>query len=341
MTQGSTVTSGATPLRTVPRTLDALLGAAARTVMAQNEDGKSSATFARVTVDGRPHVVKHISYDTDWVMRATHDTGLPRVARLWANGVFDDIADVIDTAVVACSFDPSTGDTEILMHDVGDHLLRDGTAISVGAHAGFVDGMAALHATTWGLEDRIGLTTSAQRWTILPPTLTVSEAARGFTTGVPSILAAMWHRLSETAPDAHAVLAALAADPTPLVRALATTPRCLVHGDWKGGNLGRHADGRTILLDWAFPGIDAPLADLAWYLGVNCDRLPESKEATIERYRAALEARGIDTAPWWDRQLPLALMGHAVQMAWSKADQPEELAWWTSAVARASAMLEG
>ena len=54
------------------------------------------------------------------------------------------------------------------------------------------------------------------------------------------------------------------------------------------GNLGTHPDGRTILLDWAYPGSGPACWDLCWYLALNQARLPESKEATIERFRAAL-----------------------------------------------------
>ena len=45
--------------------------------------------------------------------------------------------------------------------------------------------------------------------------------------------------------------------------------------------------GRTVLLDWEQPGRGAALSDLAWYLAINCRRLPQSKEATIEAYRDA------------------------------------------------------
>ena len=48
-----------------------------------------------------------------------------------------------------------------------------------------------------------------------------------------------------------------------------------------------------------------------WYLALNRARLPESKEATIARYRERLEAHGVATADWWDRQLGLSLVGMA------------------------------
>ena len=78
---------------------------------------------------------------------------------------------------------------------------------------------------------------------------------------------------------------------------LAATPVTFLHGDWKMGNLGTHPNGQTILLDWAYPGSGPACWDLCWYLALNSARLPESKEATIDRFRAALVAHGIDLLP--------------------------------------------
>ena len=141
-----------------------------------------------------------------------------------------------------------------------------------------------------------------------------------------------WAAVRELAPEAADVAVALAADAMPLGAALERTPQTLVHGDWKLGNLGTLPDGRTVLLDWAWPGRTGACVDLAWYVAVNCDRLPESKEDTIAAYRAALERRRVSTAGWWDRQLELALLGAFVQLGWSKAGNPAELAWWTDRV---------
>ena len=105
-----------------------------------------------------------------------------------------------------------------------------------------------------------------------------------------------------------------------------------MHGDWKFGNLGSHPDGRTVLLDWAWPGRSGACTDLAWYLAVNCDRLPETKEDAIAAYRASLERRGVDTGAWWAQQLELALVGAFVQLGWSKTGNPAELDWWTARI---------
>jgi hypothetical protein len=61
---------------------------------------------------------------------------------------------------------------------------------------------------------------------------------------------------------------------------------------------------------------------------VNCDRLPESKEAAIAAYRFALEAAGIDTSTWWNDQLRAALAGGFLQLCWDKNDDEAEFAWW-------------
>jgi aminoglycoside phosphotransferase (APT) family kinase protein len=162
--------------------------------------------------------------------------------------------------------------------------------------------------------------------------MSAREAAAGHDDAVPRAVAPGWAALRAADPAAHDVALALATDPTPLVDALAETPTTLVHGDWKYGNLGSHPDGRTILLDWGWPGRGGPCVELAWYLAVNCDRLPESKQDATRALRAALERRGVTTAGWWDRQLELALLGGFIQLGWSKTHDPAELGWWTERV---------
>lgn len=131
--------------------------------------------------------------------------------------------------------------------------------------------------------------------------------------------------------DTAKVLFALLDDPTALLAALGEAPHTLVHGDRKAGNLGEHADGRTILLDWGeVPGEASPLADLAWYLSLNAARLPESKDHTIDTYRRSLEAHGVSTTGWWDDLLALELLATMVQFGWEKAlgGPGPELDWW-------------
>ena len=99
-------------------------------------------------------------------------------------------------------------------------------------------------------------------------------------------------------------------------------------------------DGRTILLDWAYPGSGPIHWDLGWYLALNSARLPVSKEATIDALRDALERRGIDTDGWFDLQLDLCLLGIAACFGWEKAMGNEsELRWWEDRALRGAGRL--
>lgn len=322
----------------VPTSLD-LSQATDREPVGPTSEGLSSASFERLRIDGRPHVIKRLSYDTDWVMRAVDDIGVPRVVRMFASGLFDQLPACIDTTLVDVAYDPGSGLAELLMRDVSEAFLRDSDPITLEDQEVVIDAMAQLHAATWNMPDDLELTSPAARWRALTPAFARREATRGPLSGVPAVIEPMWAAMAKADPATHQVLHTLSEDPTPLITALAATPKALVHGDFKGGNLGRYGDGRVVLVDWAFPGIEAPCVDLAWYLAVNCDRLPESKELTIERYRTALGAHGVATSGWWEVQLPLALLGGALQMAWSKADQPVELSWWAARVAEARTVL--
>jgi hypothetical protein len=192
--------------------------------------------------------------------------------------------------------------------------------------------MAALHAAFWNWNGPPALTPMANRYTTLTPTTGQVEAELGNVGGVPSFLDGAWRQLVDASPEIGELALAITADPGPLVDALGDTPSTLIHGDWKGGNLGSHLDGQTILIDWQWPGLAAGCVDLGWYLAVNCDRLPESKEATIATYRDALVRHGVDVDDWFDRQLELALLGAFVQLGWSKTGDPAELQWWVDAV---------
>ena len=313
--------------------------ATSREPLGPTAEGLSGASFERLVLDGEQYVVKTLGRETDWVMRAAGDTGEPFVLRLLRGGAFERIAHAVDSALVDVGYDPETGETQLLMRDVSDLFLRDSDPITSAQQAQVLGAMAAMHAATWETEDSWGLIAPGRRFRLLSPAFAREERTRGPLAGVPAVLLPMWADLEAAAPAEHAVLLALTDDPSSLVAALRRTPSCLVHGDWKGGNLGLHADGRVLLVDWAFPGVEAPLLDLAWYLAVNCDRLPDTKEATIQEYRTALAGCGVETSSWWDAQLPLAMLGGAVQMAWSKSSQPDELAWWLAWVRRARPLL--
>ena len=130
-------------------------------------------------------------------------------------------------------------------------------------------------------------------------------------------------------------------EPSPLVAELERMPLTFVHGNWKFGNLGSDADGRTVLFDWETPGRAPACSELAWYLALNCDRLPMSKELSIVAYQAALDSYGVDTEPWFDHQMALSLLGAMVQFGWEKAlgGPGDELDWWSARALEGAALL--
>jgi hypothetical protein len=321
-----------TDVRTVHPSADALFaGATAREPM-KTADSLSSATFERVVIGGERFVAKYLSTSTDWIMRASGDVAC-RPLWMWRTGMFDRLPDCIDPLVVDVAHDSSTGVTTLLMPDVGELLVPEGSArLELEQQHRFLDHMAALHAAFWDWDGPPALTPLANRYMALSPVTGRVEAELGNAGGVPSVLDAAWRQLAAAAPELGELALALATDPGPLVEALDETPSTLIHGDWKGGNLGSQVDGTTILIDWQWPGRAAGCVDLGWYLAVNCDRLPESKEATIAAYRDALVRQGVAVHGWFDRQLDLALLGAFVQLGWSKTGNATELQWWVDAV---------
>jgi hypothetical protein len=321
----------------VASSVDELFAGVAGTVdavgpMDKHADSLSGSSFERAVIDGRSYIVKRIGYDIDWLARALGDRDCFALT-LRRTGLLQALPDTIDHSIVGVAHDRATGIVSLLMHDIAEWLLPTGSrALPFDQHRRFLAHMADMHASFWDFPGVPGLLDARARYMALTPATGEREAAEGRSDPVPRALPVGWAALREAAPKAHDLALALASDPTPLVAALAETPVTLIHGDWKAGNLGAHPDGRTILLDWGWPGRAAPLADLAWYVAVNCDRLPESKQDTIAAYRTALEAQSIDTSDWWQRQFDLALVGGFLQLGWSKAGDPNELAWWVDRI---------
>jgi len=316
-----------------------LAGASSREPLVHT-DGKSFVPMERVVIDGRRYVTKSISPRWDWISRATGDY-VARVLTCWRLGILDRLPASIDHAIVGVAYEPDTLTTTLLMNDVADTFVAEGSdPLTLEQHRRFIDHMAQLHATFWGATDDLPeLTAMTTRYMALTPLTAEVEASLGVPSEVPALLGRAWQELHDLAPEAAAVALGIATDPWPLVCAFAQTPATLIHGDWKLGNLGTHPDGRTVLIDWQWPGVAPPCIDIAWYLAVNADRIPESKDASVGAYREALEAHGVATDAWFDHQLELALLGAFVQLGWNKVHDPEELNWWSGRVLAAARSL--
>jgi hypothetical protein len=320
-------------------------GATERTPFA-SAPGKSGARLERVVIGGQHYILKHLDLADDWTLRASGCLpGAPLL--LWERGVLARLPDCLNQPIVGVArAQPRgpgrSGGCALLMHDVAEWLVPAIDApIPLDQHARFLRHMAALHATFWDCGSEVDVVPAMHRYLELSPWMAQAEQAIGSAHVVPGLVARGWPLLAEVAPAAAAIVTPLALDPGPLVEALARTPQTFVHSNWKLDNLGTDEAGRTVVLDWEQPGRGAALSDLAWYLAINCRRLPQSKEDSISAYREALAAAGVDTGPWWDRQLALCLLGALVQFGWEKAlgGYDSELAWWEARATAAAPLL--
>lgn len=298
-----------------------------------HSDSKSGSPFERVTMaDGSIRIVKYVHVDDDWTMRMTGDVGC-KPAQVWASGLMDVLPERIEHGVlgVATGLGRAGWGAAIVMRDLGAELVPAGDdPLPLAHHEGFIDDLAALSARTWGWRDDVGLVPFANKLAWFNHESLAVEAGRGWPDPVPRIARDGWARFAERAPrDIAAAIDGLRRDASALADALAATPSCFLHGDWKLGNVGRTGDGRTVLIDWTYPGAGPCTFDLGWYLALNAARLPISKEATIERFASSLRAAGVDTGGWFADQLALSLLAIVVVFGWEKAlGDDGELRWW-------------
>jgi len=326
----------ATTLPTTPRpvlsSVDELLAGATSREPFGTTDGKSGSAFERVVIDGQPLIVKHVHVDDDWTMRFNGDIGC-HPAQVWQAGLMDVLPERIDHGVIAVAtgLGRNGWGAAILMRDLTAALVPPGDdMLTIEQHESLIDDMAALSARMWGWKDDVGLLPLDSRWTWFNHASLATEGELGWPEPVPKIAFEGWERFAQRAPaSVFRLIDELRRDPGPLVSAVRQTPLTFVHGDWKLGNLGTTADGRTTLIDWTYPG-EAPCCfELAWYLAINRARMPQTKEETVARFCSSLARNGIDTTNWFDRQLALSLLGGLLIFGWEKAlGTEDELGWW-------------
>jgi hypothetical protein len=335
--------------RPVAASVDELLDGAVRDGEFVPDDSRSGSLFERVDIDGERCVVKYVDPDHDFTMRVSGDIGC-RPRRVWEAGLMDLVPESIDHGQLgAAPWGRNGWGVAILMRDLSHELIPvNDEPVTAAEHLRFLDSCAAMAAASWGWHDDHGLLAHHLRWAFFGTSQLAGEERLGFPELVPKLAMVGWDRFAGKVADpaVFAAVDALRRDVHPLSRALHSTPQCFLHGDWKFGNLGTARDGRAVLIDWAYPG-EGPIAhELAWYLALNRARLPagHDKESTISDFREALERHGIDTEPWWRRQLDLCLLGALVQFGWEKAlgdgdDADAELAWWVAAARRGLPLL--
>ena len=314
-------------------TIDELLAGATERIEVHPSDGKSDARFELLTLNGARHFLKVLDPAQDWISRCTGNRDFWEF-KTWQAGLYDRVPVEIDHAMVAMTVED--GKLAMLMRDISDSLIPEGDeVVSLDIHDRFMDHMAAFHAAFWGWRDDIGVCPLESRLHFFSDA-NIAREMQSETPPGPIVIAQQgWAVLREKSPTLADVVEPIRADSRAFTAQLGALPLTFIMGDWKMGNLGAHADGRTVLLDWAYPGAAPGLWDLMWYLSLNRARLPRTKEESVVAYREGLERRGISTDGWWDDAVRLNLVAMMVAMAWEKAvGDADELAWWTDAVAR-------
>ena len=339
-----------TTLPTTPRpvlsSLDELLEGATSREPFGTTDSKSGSAFERVVIGGESLIVKHVHVDDDWTMRFNGDIGC-HPAQVWKAGLMDVLPERIDHGVVAVAagLGRNCWGAAILMRDLSDAMVPPGDDADrhSSSTCSFIDDLAALSARMWGWKDDVGLVPLDTRWTWFNHASLAVEAERGLArSGAEDRV----RRLG--AVRAACTARRLRHDRRAAARARhRSSPRCarrhsrFVHGDWKLGNLGTAADGRTVLIDWTYPGESPCCYELAWYLAVNRARMPQSKDDAIDTVPVVARAqrhrhrRLVRPAAHACRCSPVCVM-----FGWEKAlGDDDELGWWCDRAREGAARL--
>ena len=285
-----------------------------------------------MVIDGAPFVLKTVDRRRDWIMRQIGDLAVLPVV-VWEEGLVDLAPPCIDHTLVGAA--RGTDGTAVLMRDVAGDLVPPGdTPIELDQHLRFLEHMAAFHAASWGWRDDVGLVPMSNRYLFFSPTALELELRRARPAPVVELAA----RRLGPAPGPFPRARRRSCSPCSRSRGRSSTrslasraPSCTATGS-SGTSGVTPTAGRsssTGRMPWSGP----PCADLVHYVVLNQARLPvgHRKEDAFDAYRDALVAQGIDTEPWFERQLALCILGAMLQLGWEKAlGDDAELEWWTA-----------
>lgn len=285
--------------------------------------GFSGAALTRlVREDGASFVIKRMSVDRDWIMRATDDVDC-REAAFAAAQV--DLGPHVAAPSIGAAID---GDGyAVLMRDITPDLLPQ-TTISRTQLDRIIGAMAALHRLPVPAGSSMPWCDLSRRLTLLTPA--GAAIARSYGAPVAGDLVEGWRLIDEHAPPSvRDLIHALFVDPSPLLRALSALPPALLHGDLKLDNIGIDPGGQVWLIDWAMTLVAPPAVELGWFLAINSRRLPASLDEVMRSYADAARMP-VDLR---ERHAALTVLCGLLLRGWRKAldadgGEPAELAWW-------------
>jgi len=329
-----------------PETLSKLTGISINQVRCRTmeHNGASGSQLMTVEADSNPttyrYVLKRLSKSIDWLMVASEDH-MCRSVTLWQSGFLDQLRPDIDHAILACARD---GDGwSILMRDISDSLIITMSPYTSAQVHILSEALSALHATFWehpALEDpAIGLCDiSGMLRTLSPENARQHHQDSGSPDWTDWIINCKELLLEMVSSDVADVLGALQDNPQPLIRAMGSGPRTLLHGDFQDRNLGLPPDGgsQSVLFDWALAGYGLPTVDLGWFLDKVILRSEVRQDVAINNYRQCLERR-LDKRfqdDLWQRWQELGRLTHILRLgfviAWlsTQAETEEQRTTW-------------
>jgi len=332
-------------------------------------DGWSGAMFSLLrTPGGDRYILKRDAYATNWIARATADTGLREavIAARVAGGDLE-VPGSISLPYVGAARDGEGA--AILSPDLSASLIgwedrRPAGGLERSALSTVIDAVAALHAMPRFLRPTDDAAASIP-WCPLRSRLLLlarpsAERYADDGTWVGERFIAGWDAFDRVASaPARRLIERLSAEPAPLIAALGRLPSVALHGDLKLSNVAL-LPGRIALIDWQMT-LQAPVAvELGWFLVSNVALLPIDPEAVLDAYRDALE-RHLDSgadgerSAWdgligdWDAQTDLAWIVGLLLRGWRKGidaqagvshpsgvSAAEDLAWWCEMAVQAA-----
>jgi hypothetical protein len=305
-----------------------------------NHSGQAGGWIERVAfADGRTVVLKRVVPERDFqgrVAGVSHE----REALFWQTGMFRGLPPQVDTAILATAAED--GQAALVMRDVSSSLVGAAGPLTTEQNGRFLDALATLHRTLAGarhesliaLESYLTMTTPAR----LEPVLQGDDY-------IPKVMAVGWEVFADAAPrDVVETVRAQHADPAPLGVLLRECGSGVVHGDFRGANLGLEP-GRVVVLDWGLATEAPGVIDLAWYVFVNGWRIGAAKEELIAGYVARVGDL------YDERTVKLGLLGGfcwfggllSHELIESDAGKRErarqELDWWCGRIREAAELL--
>lgn len=283
-------------------------------------DGWSGARLTLVERGPERFIFKRLPPDGGWIGAATRDGPVPREAWLAAHGPV--LPEPLSAPYLGAGREPDGG-SAIVMPNLSATLLPWDRPVSAEALDRVLGGIAALHDRPpagigipdepwWSCPLRERVTLISRRSLERPGPARDAVGAR--------ILPGWdaWDR--RATPAARDLIASLDAAPEPLVGALRSLPRTLLHGDMKLANVGLAADGSVQLVDWQMALVGPIAVELGWLLVSNVAALPIRPADVLERYRRVVRDGG---GAAWQRQSDLAWVVGLLLRGWRKGMDAE------------------